>query len=120
MKTKITTVVMLFIFIVSSTVFAIKPEPAPASKAVSKSVTKLIEKELHYPEFAIGDKFEGVVVVDLLIQNDGTFNVKAANSKDEEMKKHVIKVIEDLESEEHSQYAGQRVLIKVNFDLLQF
>lgn len=118
MKTRITSSVLLFIFLMSTTAFAIPPEPVPASRAVSRSVAKFIQKELGYPEFAIKDKFEGSVVVDLVIQDDGTFDVKAANCADDEMKKHVIASIENLESTEYDAYAGQRVLIKVNFGLL--
>lgn len=118
MKTRITSSILLFIFLMSITAFANPPEPVPASKAVSRSVAKFIQKELQYPEFAIKDKFEGSIVVDLVIQDDGTFDVQAANCIDAEMKKHVIASIENLASTEYEAYAGQRVLIKVNFDLL--
>lgn len=120
MKTRIASTFLLFIFLMSTTAFAVIPEPVPASKAVSRSVAKFIQKELQYPEYAIADKFEGTVVVDLVIQDDGTFDVQAANCVDDEMRKHVVASIEKLESTEYNAYAGQRVLIKVSFDLLLY
>jgi hypothetical protein len=102
----------------SVTAFASEPVPVPASKAVSSSVADFINDELHYPEFAIEDKFEGEVVLSVIIEDDGTFEVDAANSVNDDLKKHVIEIIENLEADQYNQYAGQRVLLKVKFDLL--
>lgn len=117
MKTRITTTVLLIALFLSVTAFASSPVPVPASKAVAASVANLIEDELRYPGFAVDDMVEGDVVVDLIIQEDGTFDVKAANSVNSDLKEHVIKAIEDMENENHSQYAGQQVLLKVTFEL---
>jgi len=115
MKTRIATLLFVFgLFIVSS---AFAMEPVPASKAVSKKVANLIQDELDYPEFAIVDKFECCVVVSVLIQDDGTFDVTGANSISKDMIKHVIKTIEKMEPEDLDKYAGQEVGIKVIFDL---
>jgi len=46
--------------------------------------------------------------------------VELANCVDDDMKKHVITVIEDMESDQFAQYAGQTVLLKVKFDLTLF
>ena len=117
MKTRIATLAILIGLFISATAFASEPVPVPASKAVASSVATLIEDELEYPEFAIKDKFQGDVVIELLIEDDGTFNVLKANSYDENMKEHVVEQIENLDSDKFDQYAGQTVLVKVNFDL---
>ena len=115
MKTRIATLVLLLgIFMVSSA-FAL--EPVPASKAVAKSVATTIANELEYPEFAIEEKFECCVLVSVTILENGKFDVDCANCVDNRMKKYVINEIENMVSEEHAQYAGQTVLIKIKFDL---
>lgn len=115
MKTRIATLTVLLGLFVIATTFA--NTPVPASKAVSNSVAEYITSELEYPEFAINDKQEGVVVVSLIIQDDGTFVVDASNALNENMKKHVIKTIRNLQSDELAKYAGQQVQLKVKFDL---
>ena len=115
MKTRIATLAVLLGLFISTTAFA--NEPVPASKAVASSVADLIEDELDYPEFAIEDKFEGDVVLEILIEDDGTFDVIAANSMDSEMKEHVAWAVEDIDTDEFSRYAGQTVLVKVSYDL---
>ncbi len=115
MKTRIATLMIVLGVFLATTAFA--KEPVPASKAVSKSVAKLIENELEYPEFAIKEKFECCVLVSVIIQDDGTFVVDCANCVDKRMKDYVIEEIEDILSEHHAQYANQKVLIRVKFDL---
>lgn len=116
MKTRIATLMILLGLFLASTAFA--NEPVPASKAVAQSVAKLIQDELEYPEFAIKNKFECCVMVSLVIQDDGSFEVDCANCINEDMKEYVIGEIEKMYSDKFSVYAGQQVLIKVNFDLL--
>ena len=118
MKTRIATLSILLGLFISATVFASEPVPVPASKAVSQSVAEFIDQELEYPEFAIEDKFEGEVVLSVIIEDDGTLEVEAANSVNEDLKEHVIGVIENMDAEQFNQYAGQRVTIKLTFDLL--
>jgi len=115
MKTRIATLLFVFSLFVVSSAFAM--EPIPASKAVSNKVAHLIQDELDYPEFAIVDKFECCVVVSVLIQEDGTFDVTAANSVSKNMIKHVTKTIENMEPEDLEKYAGQEVGIKIKFNL---
>lgn len=115
MKTRIATLLFVFgLFIIGS---ASAMEPVPASKAVSKKVANLIQEELDYPEFAIVDKFECCVTVQVLIREDGSLNVTEANSVSKDMIKHVIKAIENMEPEDLDTYAGQEVGIKINFEL---
>ncbi len=118
MKTRIATLTILLGLFISATAFASEPVPVPASKAVAQSVADFIEDELEYPEFAIEDKFEGEVVLSVIIEDDGTLEVEAANSVNDELKEHVIEVIEHLDANEYNQYAGQRVTLKLTFDLL--
>ena len=115
MKTRIATLAFILGMFLVSTAFA--AEPVPASKAVAKSVAKTILSELEYPEFAIDEKFECCVLVKVIILEDGTFDVDVANSISDRMKDYVVYEIEHMKSEEHAKYAGQTVLIKVNFDL---
>jgi hypothetical protein len=115
MKTRIATLVFIVGMFLVSSAFAL--EPVPASKAVAKSVAKTILNELEYPEFAIEEKFECCVLVSVVIQEDGRFDVDCANCVSERMKEYVVYEIEHMVSEEHAKYAGQTVLIKINFDL---
>lgn len=115
MKTRIATVAILLGLFISTTAFA--NEPVPASKAVASSVADYIEDEMEYPEFAIKEKFQGDVVIQLTIEEDGTFDVTAANSHHNAMINYVVKEVEKLDSDEYDQYSGQTVLIKLTFDL---
>lgn len=115
MKTRIATLTLLLGLFISTTAFA--SEPVPASKYVSSTVANYIEKEMEYPEFAIEDKYEGDVVVKIVIEEDGTFDVVQANAHNEKMKNHVIRMIEELDSDTFDQYPGQSVLVKITFDL---
>jgi len=115
MKTRIATLTVLLGLFITATAFA--NTPVPASKAVSNSVAKFITNELEYPEFAIKKKYEGAVVVSLTIQDDGTFLVDASNGFNDYMRKYVIESIHEMQSDYLSQFAGQQVLLKVNFDL---
>ena len=115
MKTRIAILTVLLGLFVTATAFA--NTPVPASKAVSNSVAKYITNELEYPEFGIVQKQEGVVVVSVTIQDDGTFLVDASNGFNEDMKKHVVESIHAMQSDYHSQFAGQQVLLKIKFDL---
>jgi hypothetical protein len=115
MKTRIVTLTVLLGLFLTAGVFA--NTPVPASKAVSNSVAEMISNELEYPEFAITDKYEGVVAVSLTIQNDGTFSVDASNALNDDMRKHVIKTIHNMQSDRLAKYAGQQVFVKVKFDL---
>jgi len=116
MKTRIATLMLMLGIFLSTTAFA--SEPAPATKAASNSVVKYIQKNLDYPDFAIDDKFECCVVVSLTIQEDGTLDVNSSNSVDKDMQNYVVREIEDFQNDDFIQYAGQRVYLKINFDLL--
>lgn len=118
MKTRVATLTVLLGLFITATAFA--SQTAPVSKAASSSVIKLIDSELVYPEFAKMDKLEDVVVLEIRIENDGSLNVIAANSTYNSMKKHVVEAVENIETENLAQYAGQTVLVKVKYDLLMY
>ncbi len=115
MKTRVVTFLMLCLFM-SATAFAAKP--IPASKAVRTSVVELVKKHLIYPEFAIKSKTECCVLVSLIIQDDGSLSVDASNSISPELKNYVVTTIQKLKEDSLSKYSGQRVLMKVKFDLI--
>lgn len=117
MKTRIATLALLIGLFITATSFASEPVPVPASKAVASSVATLIENELDYPEFAIADKFEGDVALELRIEDDGSLDVINANSVNSELKEHVIDAVENMETKNYSQYSGQTVLVKISYDL---
>ena len=118
MKTRIATFVLLSALFITATAFA--AEPVPASKYVASTVADFIEEELEYPEYAIENKFEGDVLVEVLIEQDGTFDVVTANAYDNQMKKEVIRMIEAMDSDDFDLYAGQTVLVKISFDLKMY
>ena len=113
MKTRIATLlIMLGIFF---TYAASANEPVPASKAVSKSVAKLIKSEIEFPDFARESEFECCALVRVMILPDGTFDVDCINCINSQLKQYVISEIEDIVSLEHTPFAGQAVSIKLNF-----
>ncbi len=114
MKTRIA-ILLLGLFITGSA-FAI--EPVPSTKVASKAVAELLSEEISYPSFASENKIECYVVVSIIVKSDGTLDVDAANCKSEKMKAHVVKSIEELQNDDFAQYAGQNVLVKVKFLLI--
>jgi len=115
MKTRIVTLTLLLGLFISTTAFA--NQPVPASKAVASSIANYIEDEMDYPEFAIKEKFEGDVVIKVVIDEDGTFEVTDANSHDKDMINYVVREVEKLDSDKFDKYSGQSVLVKLKFDL---
>lgn len=115
MKTKTLTLALLLAVLFSGTLIASEPVPAP--KAISSSVATLIQNEMEYPEFAIEDKFEGKVILQLEIEEEGSFRVIAANSINNDLKEYAAKMVENIETDEFKNFAGQSVIIKLNYDL---
>lgn len=118
MKTRIATLAILLGLFISTTAFA--NQPVPASKAVASSVANYIEDEMEYPDFAINEKFQGDVVIRIVIKEDGTFDVIDANSYHNNMINYVVREVEKLDSDEFDKYAGQTVLVKLTFDLKMY
>lgn len=116
MKTRIATLFLLFGIFIASSVQA--NEPVPASKIAAQSVAQTVENEIDYPVLSHGERIECCVMVSIIIQEDGSFIVDGANSSNKEMKNHVVDKLGKLKSDELARYSGQRVLLKVNFNLL--
>jgi hypothetical protein len=115
MKTKKIIIALIASIFTVGTVMANEPVMAP--KEVSSSVAEIIKENVYYPEFAIEEKFQGDVVVELEITEDGSFDVIAANSINKNLKNYAAKTIEDINAEAFKNYAGQRVILKLNYDL---
>jgi hypothetical protein len=58
------------------------------------------------------------VLVSLIIQDDGMLKVDASNSLSPELMKYVVNTIEALKTDKLAQHSGQRVLMKVKFELI--
>lgn len=115
MKTRIATLAIVFGLLISTSAFA--NQPVPASRAVAASVADYIENEMEYPEFAVKEKFQGDVVIKVIIDEDGIFEVTDANSYHNKMINYVIREVEKLDSDEFDKFAGQTILVKLTFDL---
>lgn len=113
MKTRIATfLVVLGMLILTS---ASANEPVPASKAVSKSVAKVIKAELEFPDFARESNFSCCALVRVTILPDGNFDVDCINCMNNQLRQYVINEIEEIVSLEHAPFAGQTVSMKLNF-----
>lgn len=116
MKTRIAILTILMGLLIAGTAMA--NEPVPATKAASKAVTELLTDEISYPAFASEENIECCVLVSVTVQEDGSLDVDAANCSSCDMKDHVVKSIKESKNEDLAQYAGQNVLLKVNFELI--
>lgn len=115
MKTKNLVLALIASIFTLGSVMANQPTMAP--KEISSSVAEFIENEIEYPQFAKEDKFNGDVLLQLVIEEDGTFDVTAANSLNIDVKNHVIELVENLDSDKFDRYAGQTIMVKISFDL---
>jgi len=115
MRTKILISALLAFTFTVGTLSANEPMMAP--KAISTSVAELINEEISYPEFAVKEKFEGDVIIKLVIDEDGSFDVTDANSHDRDMINYVVREVEKMDTNKFQDYSGQSVLVKLKFDL---
>jgi|GEM_PF-2097747 hypothetical protein len=115
MKTRIATIILLCLFGMTTVMAS---QPVPASKAVRASVVDLVKKNMKYPEFAIDDKTQCCVVLSMVIQDDGTLKVDQSNSVSPQMQNYVVKTVETLKDEKLARHSGERVLMKVTFELI--
>jgi hypothetical protein len=92
-------------------------EPVMAPKQISSSVAEMIKDEIYYPEFAIEDKWQGKVVLEVLITEEGDFDVIAANSTNKNLKNYAAQTIEDIDTDDFKDYAGQKVFLSLDYDL---
>ena len=117
MKTRIAIVTMLLGIFIAGTAFAGEPVP-PLKAQATKAVAEFLQDEIDYPAFASETNLECTVLVDISVKEDGTLVVNAANCKANCMKDHVVKAIESTKSKDLTKYAGQNVVLKVDFKLL--
>ena len=116
MKTRIAIVTMLIGLFFAGTAFA--GEPVPTMKAeATKAVSAFLQDEIDYPAFATETNKECTVYVDLHVNADGSLNVNAANAKLGCLKNHVVSAIEDAKDTDLEKYAGQDVVLKIDFKL---
>ncbi|MCB2207646.1 MAG: energy transducer TonB [Bacteroidetes bacterium] len=114
---KIVIALIVSIFTVGS---VMANEPVMAPKEISSSVAEIIQEKVYYPDFAIEDKFQGDVLVEVQITEEGSFDVIAANSVNKDLKTYATKTIENITAESFKNYAGQRVIVKINYNLLLY
>ncbi len=115
MKTRIATIILLCVFGMTT---AMANQPVPASQEVRTSVAELVKKNMKYPDFAIDDNTQCCVVVSMIIQDDGRLKVDQSNSISPKMQKYVINTVESLKDKNLARHAGDRVLMKISFELI--
>lgn len=118
MKTTKFAFVILLTALFTGTLFANEPVPVP--REISSSVATLIQNEMDYPEFAVEEKLEDVVVLEVKIEDDGSLDVVSVNSIHDDMKKYAVETVENINTNSFAKYAGQTVLVKVKYDLLLY
>lgn len=116
MKTRIATIMLMMALFVASTAFA--STPVPATSQVKKEIKKQVKQNLSYPPFALNDKFDCYISLSIIVDEDGSLNVDCANCASQELKEYVVKTIENINTKNFEQYAGQTILLKVKFKLI--
>lgn len=119
MKTRIAIITMLLGVFIAGTAFAGEPEPAAAMKiAATNAVAEFLQDEIDYPAFASETNKECTVYVDLTIKEDGSLSVNQASAKHGCLKEHVVEAIKEAKDKDLAKYAGQEVVLKIDFRLL--
>jgi hypothetical protein len=116
MKTRIATLMVVLGILCVNAISASEPSQAP--RAIAKSVAKVVQSELSFPDFARELNFECCVLVRVKILKNGRFEVDCANCKNDQLKKYVVDKVNDIVSKEHALYAGHTVALKINFRIL--
>ena len=116
MKTRIAAIMLMMALFVASTAFA--STPVPATSQVKKEIKKQVKQNLSYPPFALNYKFDCCVSLSIIVDEDGSLNVDCANCASQKLKEYVVKTIENINTKNFEQYAGQTILLKVNFKLI--
>lgn len=116
MKTRIAIVTMLVGLFFAGNIMA--NTPVPASKSAVKEITEFLTDELTYPNFASETNLECSVAVSIIVQDDGSLQVEAANCSSCCMRDHVVEEINNLQKEEFAKYADQNIVISVKYNLI--
>ncbi len=115
MKTRIAIITLILgVFFAGS---AMANMPVPASEDATNDISKYLKKNLTYPNFASESNLECSVIVSLIVQEDGSLKVDAANCVNCCMRDHVVKEINSLKKEDFKKYADQNLLVKVKYNL---
>ncbi len=117
MKTRIAILTMLFGLFITTSAFS--AEPLPRKELATKAVAKVLENEITYPAFASERNLECTVFVDLTVNKDGTLKVNGANCKADCMKEYCIKAIEEAKSNDLKEFAGENVIIRIDYKLYE-
>ena len=110
---------MLLGVFLAGTAFAGEPVVPAIKVEATKAVAEFLKDEIDYPAFASERNLECTVYVDLTVNEDGTLKVNQANCKAECMKDSCIKAIEEAKSKDLKKYAGQDVIIKIDYKLYE-
>lgn len=118
MKTRIAIVTMLLGLFIAGTAFAGEPVVPSPKEIATKAVAEFLQDEIDYPAFASETNLECSVLVDLNVKKDGSFTVNGANCKKSCcMRDIVVKAIEKTKNKDLSKYAGENVVLKIDFKL---
>lgn len=115
MKTKLLTLVTLFMLLAT---IQVKAENRDPQKELSTTVAQVIKNNLSYPQTPFGERPECCVWVEITISDDGKFIVTQYNGNNT-IKQEVIREIENLTgySGTFKNYAQQKVALKIKFHL---
>lgn len=89
LRMKVTFAPLIIVLLLSLGLSNVKGE-----NPMSKSVTKIIKKEITYPEFAKEQKLEGVVLVSFSFNEDGTININTTNESNVLLKNYVVEKLQ--------------------------
>jgi len=103
--------------LIATTAFSTKP--VPEHKIVSKLIAEYVEDNLDFPSFAVDNNFQGEVVLNLVIREDGSFDVVRANCVNADVKQYVVGSIEKMQKDIFSLYSGDQVNLKIKFVLIK-
>lgn len=78
----------------------------------------IVEKQISYPEIAENQLKEGVVLVDLFVNNFGKLEIKQISASDTIFKNHVERKIQELNAQkDYNEFIGQNILYKFQFNV---
>lgn len=114
------TIILKTIILAVLTVLSIAPVNSKElnSNPEKKNISNLVKKHITYPEVAQVENISGVVLVDLIVNEDGKLVINQINASDEIFKLHVERKIEELNKySDYSGLVGQNLLYRFKFNL---